>query len=67
MRITLTAPHLLALRLLVWLGGRVPARTLDAAAGLLGTLAWYASPDVRAVTRDHMRQDRKSTRLNSSH
>lgn len=51
----LPSPHLLALRLLVWLGGRVPARTLDAAAGALGTLAWYASPAVRAVTRDHMR------------
>ena len=51
----LPSPHLLALRLLVWLGGRVPARTLDAAAGALGTLAWYASPGVRAVTRDHMR------------
>lgn len=47
--------HLLALRLLVWVGGRVPPRALDAAASALGTLAWYASPAVRAVTRDHMR------------
>lgn len=51
----LPSPHLLALQLLVWLGGRVPTRTLDAAAGALGTLAWYASPTLRAVTRDHMR------------
>ena len=52
---TLPSPHLLALRALVWLGARVPAHTLDAAAGFLGTLAWCAWPGVRAVTRDHMR------------
>ena len=47
--------RLLALRALVWLGGRVPTRALDVAAVILGTLAWYAAPRLRAVTRDHMR------------
>ncbi len=36
--------------------GRLPARLLDAAAAGGGTLAWYASPRLRATTRDHMRR-----------
>lgn len=45
----------LALRLLVSVGGRLPARLLYAAAAATGTFAWYASPAVRRTTRAHMR------------
>lgn len=41
--------------LLVRIFGRLPTRLLYAAAALAGTLLWYASPRVRATTRDHMR------------
>lgn len=43
-----------ALRLLVDVLGRLPAGVLYPAASALGTLAWYASPRIRSVTRDHM-------------
>ena len=43
------------LQLLVFLGNRVPVRVLYAVAAAGGTLAWYASPSLRGVTRDHMR------------
>jgi len=47
--------RLAALWTLVHLLGRLPAPALDAAAAAAGTLAWYASPRLRATTRDHMR------------
>jgi lauroyl/myristoyl acyltransferase len=47
--------RLFALWLLVRVAGRLPASVLYAGADLLGTLGWYASADVRATTRDHMR------------
>ncbi len=43
-----------ALRFLVSAVGRLPARVSYPGADTLGTLAWYALPGVRAVTRDHM-------------
>jgi KDO2-lipid IV(A) lauroyltransferase len=57
--------RLAALWFLVHVLGRLPARVLDAAAAGGGTLAWYASPRLRATTRDHMRRvlgDAASTR-----
>jgi lauroyl/myristoyl acyltransferase len=47
--------HYLALWLLVRVGERLPLRLLDAAARAAGTLAWWLSRRLRAVTRDHMR------------
>ena len=47
--------HYLALWLLVRIGGPLPLGVLDAAARLVGRLAWWASPRLREVTRDHMR------------
>jgi len=46
----------LVLWLLVHVLGRLPARALDTAAAAAGSLAWYAAPRLRAVTRDHMRR-----------
>lgn len=51
----LPPPRLLALRLLVRLGGTVPLQALYAAADVLGTVAWFLVPRLREVTRDHMR------------
>lgn len=45
----------LLLRALAKAGGVLPARVLFAAADILGTLAWYLVPRLRAVTLDHMR------------
>ncbi len=47
--------HFAALWLLVRVFGRLPRRLLYAAADAGGTLAWFASARLRAVTRDHMR------------
>ena len=47
--------RLLALRVLVHVLGRLPARVLFAAADIAGSLAWYASPRLQRTTRDHMR------------
>lgn len=40
--------------LLIEFGGRLPVRVLTVLADAAGTLAWWASPRLRAVTRDHM-------------
>ena len=44
-----------ALWLLVRVFGRLPRRLLYAAADACGTLAWFASARLRAVTQDHVR------------
>ncbi len=46
----------LSLWVLVHWGGRLPIRVLYACGWLIGMLAWYLRPTVRAVTRDHMRR-----------
>lgn len=43
-----------ALRLLVAVGGRLPAGLVYAVADALGTLSWFLVPRVRTTTRDHM-------------
>lgn len=47
--------HYLAIWLLVRVGGRLPARLLNTAADVLGTLAWFASARLQRVTGDHVR------------
>lgn len=44
----------LLIRVLIEVGGRLPVRVLYALANGAGELAWFASPHLREVTRDHM-------------
>ncbi len=55
LRDLLRTPKLLALWLLVRVARRAPLRLLYAVSDILGTLAWAATPQLREVTRDHMR------------
>jgi KDO2-lipid IV(A) lauroyltransferase len=42
------------LRVLLEAGGRLPPRLLYALGDAIATAAWFASPQIRATTRDHM-------------
>lgn len=46
--------HYLALWFLVRVAGRLPPAALEAVAAAAGTVAWWGSRRLRAVTRDHM-------------